>query len=55
MEQVIGKTGGVKIFDVSDMISRPSSTVDYVGAKMSFLTVDDTIDINTGTSSKAQK
>jgi hypothetical protein len=40
--------GGVHIYDVKNMISRPSTTVDYENAATSFLSVDDVIDLNTG-------
>ena len=40
--------GGVHIYDVKNMVSRPSTTVDYENAATSFLSVDDVIDLNTG-------
>ena len=45
-----GGIGGVKIFDVSNMISNPLATTDFQGATMSFLSPDDTLDITTGDS-----
>lgn len=41
-------SGGVHIYDVKNMISRPSTTVDYENAATSYLSVDDTIELNTG-------
>ena len=46
--QVIGTTGGVFFADVSSIVSRPSSTVDYENVITHYLTLDDSIDITTG-------
>ena len=37
----MGTDHGVHIFDISEMISNPSSTTYFEGAKETFLSVDD--------------
>jgi len=44
----MGTDQGVHIFDISEMISNPSSTTYFEGAKETFLSVDDEIDILSG-------
>lgn len=44
----MGTDQGVHIFDISEMISNPSSTTFFEGVKETFLSVDDEMDILSG-------
>ena len=47
--QVIGDyQGGVKIFDVTNMVVGPTVEADFRGAYMASLTLNDTVDLTTG-------
>jgi len=47
-KQVIGAVDGVHFFDVTNVVSNPSTSSDLQGASMSFYSVGDVIDLTTG-------
>ena len=46
--KVIGTTGSVHLFDVTNMVENPSTTTNYSKLSISCINLDDTIDLTTG-------